>query len=132
MCDRVCGPHSPAEQTRLDHQVRVRHICCGGMADPQLITEVGPVDLVTAEDFFPFEAVTLCRVRDVNGEPTALIEIEGLRQDGMRTRVVPYTRLLEQADLHWEITHVKSRDDPQSAEEFAHATIRAAVAFLMD
>ena len=84
------------------------------------------------EDHSPFDVVTLSRIRDADGEPTGLVEIEGLRQGGMRTRIVAYTRLLDQADMHWEIGHGKAKGDPMSANEFAHAIIRAAVAFLID
>jgi hypothetical protein len=49
----------------------------------------------------------------------------------MRTRVVPYARLLDQADTHWEFAHRKIDDDPMSAREFAHTMMRAAVAFLI-
>jgi hypothetical protein len=90
------------------------------------------MSIVSADDYHPFELVTLTRIYDGDGEPTPMVEIEGLRLGGMRTRVVTYTRLLEQADLHWEVAHGKTKDDPQSAREFAHATMRAAVAFLMD
>jgi hypothetical protein len=50
----------------------------------------------------------------------------------MRTRIVPYTRLLNQADMHWEFTHGKTREDAMSAAEFAHTMMRAAVAMLID
>lgn len=88
--------------------------------------------LLAAADYDPLDTVSLTQVRTPDGEPTGWVEIEGLRQGGMRTRIVAYTRPLEQADLHWEIGHEKTRDDPQSADEFAHAMMRAAVAFLMD
>jgi hypothetical protein len=39
-------------------------------------------------DYDPFDVVTLTRIRDDNGEPTDLVEIEGLRQGGMRSRIV--------------------------------------------
>jgi hypothetical protein len=90
------------------------------------------MELLVPEDYHPFDTVTLTRVLDEHGESTNLVEIEGLRQGGMRTRIVTYTRLLEQAGLHWEFAHGKTREDPQSAREFAHAMMRAAVAFLMD
>jgi hypothetical protein len=90
------------------------------------------VELLTAADYYPFDSVRLSRARDEVGEPTDQVEIEGLRKGGMRTRVVPYVRLLEQADMHWEVAHGKSRDDPQSPREFAHTLMRAAVAFLID
>jgi hypothetical protein len=90
------------------------------------------MSIISADDYHPFDIATLTRVRDENGEPTERVEIEGLRQGGMRTRVVTYTRLLEQADLHREIAHGTTSADPQSAREFAHATIRGAVAFLVD
>jgi hypothetical protein len=89
-------------------------------------------ELLTAEDVHPFETVTLTRIRDHDGERTDRVEIEGLRQGGMRTRVVTYTRLLEQAEMHWEFGHGKTKANPMSTQEFAHATMRAAVAFLMD
>jgi hypothetical protein len=44
---------------------------------------------------------------------------------------VPYARLLDQADTHWEFAHRKIDDDPMSAREFAHTMMRAAVAFLI-
>jgi hypothetical protein len=94
--------------------------------------ETPNVHLLTASDYHPFDSVTLTRVRDEHGEPTDRVEIEVVRQGGMRTRIVSYARLLEQADVHWEFSHGKSRDDPQSAHESAHTVIRAAVAFLMD
>jgi hypothetical protein len=90
------------------------------------------MELLVSEDYDPFEAVTLTRILDEHGEPTDRVKIEGLRQGSMRTRIVTYARLLEQADMHWEITHGKTGGDPQSAREFAHATMRAAVALLMD
>jgi hypothetical protein len=90
------------------------------------------MDLLSPADYYPFDSVSLTRVRDEHGEPTDRVEIEGLRQGGMRTRVVPYVRLLEQADVHWEFGHGKTKDDPMSPREFAHATMRAAVAFLID
>lgn len=90
------------------------------------------MELPSTADYDPFDSVTLTRVRDEYGEPTGLVEIEGLRQGGMRTRVVPYVRVLEQADVHWEFSHGKSKNDPMSAGEFAHTVIRAAVALLMD
>jgi hypothetical protein len=90
------------------------------------------MELLTSDDYHRFETVTLTRRRDGHGEPTALVEIEGLRQGGMQTRVIPYTRLLEEADMHWESSHGNTKDDPMSPREFAHATMRAAVAFLMD
>jgi hypothetical protein len=37
-------------------------------------------------DFHPFDCIRLTRVRDEDGEPTDHVEIEGLRQGGMRTR----------------------------------------------
>jgi hypothetical protein len=90
------------------------------------------MELSCAEDYTPFDIVTLQRVRDADGEPTDHIEIEGLRQGGMRTRVVPYLRLLDQADMHWEFSHGKSNDDPMNAAEFGHNVMRAAVAMLID
>jgi hypothetical protein len=90
------------------------------------------LELLSAAEYHPFESVTLTRVRDDYGEPTNRVEIEGLRQGGMRTCVVPYARLLEQADMHWEFSHGKTRDVPMSPREFAHAIMRAAVAFLID
>jgi hypothetical protein len=132
MCGRVHAPHSPAEQSRLDHQVRVRHICCGGVADLRSNPDVGPVDLVAEEDYFPFEVVTLRRVCDVDGEPTALVDIEGLRDGGMRSRRVRYGDLLDHADVHLEFAHHKIERDPVGAREFAHTVMRAAVACLMD
>lgn len=92
---------------------------------------VGAVSM-SADDYHPFDIVTLTRIRDESGEPTNQVEIEGLRQGGMRTRIVPYARLLDQADMHWEIAHGKTRVDPMSAAEFAHSVMRAAVAFLID
>jgi hypothetical protein len=50
----------------------------------------------------------------------------------MRTRVVPYTRLLDQADMHWEFAHRKTDDDPMGGREFAHNMMRAAVGMLID
>jgi hypothetical protein len=90
------------------------------------------MDLLVQEDYHPFDSINLTRILDEEGAPTPMVEIEGLRQGGMRTRVVPYIRLLEQADMHWEVAHGKSRDDPRSAREFAHTLMRAAVAFLID
>jgi hypothetical protein len=50
--------------------------------------------------FRPFRLlVTLTQILDAHGEPTDHVEIEGLRQGGMRTRIVTYARLLEQADV---------------------------------
>jgi hypothetical protein len=68
----------------------------------------------------------------VDNEPVDLVEIEGLRQGGMRTRVVPCTRLLDQANIHWEFAHGKTYADSMTAAEFAHAMMRAAVAMLID
>jgi hypothetical protein len=83
--------------------------------------------------FRPFRLlVTLTQILDAHGEPTDHVEIEGRRQGGMRTRIVTYARLLEQADVHLESSHGKTKDDPISPTEFAHATMRAAVAFLID
>jgi hypothetical protein len=90
------------------------------------------MELLSAEDYHPFDSVTLTRVRDEDGEPTEFVEIEGLRQGGMRTRRVRYIQVLEQAEMHLEFQHGKSRDDPMTAQEFAHGMIRAAVALLMD
>jgi hypothetical protein len=90
------------------------------------------MELLCGADYDPFDIVTFTRVRDEDGEPTDLVEIEGLRQGGMRTRIVPYVRLLDQADMHWEFTHGKTREDAMSAAEFAHTMMRAAVAMLID
>jgi hypothetical protein len=90
------------------------------------------MDFLTQDDYYPFDTVRLTRVLDDAGEPTERVEIEGLRQGGMRIRIVTYARLLEQADMHWEFGHGKTNEDPMSPREFAHATMRAAVAFLLD
>jgi hypothetical protein len=90
------------------------------------------MELLCGADYDPFDVVMLTRIRDEDGEPTDLVEIEGLRQGGMRTRIVPYLRLLDQADMHWEMSHGKRRDDPMNTAEFAHSVMRAAVAFLID
>lgn len=90
------------------------------------------MELLCGADYDPFDIVTFTRVRDEDGEPTDLVEIEGLRQGGMRTRIVPYVRLLDQADMHWEFAHGKTREDAMSAAEFTHTMIRAAAAMLID
>jgi hypothetical protein len=90
------------------------------------------VELLCEADYDPFALVTFTRLRDEEGEPTELVEIEGLRQGGMRSRTVAYTRLLDQADMHCEFAHGKTDADPLSAAEFAHNIVRAAVAFLID
>jgi hypothetical protein len=68
----------------------------------------------------------------VDGEPTALVEIEGLCDGGMRSRRVRFAWLLDQADLHLEIAHGKGKFDPVWPRDFAHGVMRAAVACLMD
>ena len=37
----------------------------------------------SATSYFPFDVVTLIRLRDEHGEPTGQVEIAGLRQCGM-------------------------------------------------
>ena len=83
------------------------------------------------DDFDPFEAVTITRVRD-GGEPTGLCAIEGLRQGGAREIRTPYADLWDQAERHLRHYHGKGFDDPHTPEEFRHAVTRAAVAFLLD
>jgi hypothetical protein len=90
------------------------------------------MELLSEADYDPFDLVTFTRLRDEEGEPTELVEIEGLRQGGMRTRIVPYACLLDQADMHWEFRHGKTGDDAMTAAEFAHNVMRAAVAMLID
>jgi hypothetical protein len=36
----------------------------------------------------------------------------------MRTRIVPYIRLLDQADTHWEFAHGKTREDAMTSWGF--------------
>jgi hypothetical protein len=90
------------------------------------------MELLTVNDYEPFEKVTITRVRDKDGEPTAWVVIEGLRQGGAREVRARYTDLWNQADTHLQYRHGKSMNDPMTPQEFAHATIRAAIAFLMD
>ena len=52
------------------------------------------MELPCEADYDPFDIVSLTRLRDDEGEPTELVEIEGLRQGGMRTRIVPLRRCL--------------------------------------
>jgi hypothetical protein len=89
-------------------------------------------DLVSADDYEPFEYVELTRVRDHEGEPTEWVVIEGYRQGGCREVRILYEQLLNQTDVHLQYRHGKSMDEPVQLREFAHATVRAAVAFLMD
>jgi hypothetical protein len=48
------------------------------------------------------------------------------------SRIVPYVRPLDQADMHWEFSHGKGDDAPMNAAEFGHNMMRAAVASLID
>ena len=86
----------------------------------------------TVSGYWPFEHVTITRVRDADGEPTEWVEIVGTRQGGERSVRVLYARLFEIMDAHMQSFHGKSLDDPHTFEELEHATIRAAVACLMD
>ncbi len=80
----------------------------------------------------PFEDVTVTRVLDDLGDATEWVRIEGLRDGQVREVRVRYAALLEQADVHLRFHHGKSLDDPMDLSELSHATMRAAVAFLMD
>lgn len=129
--DQMRGPHSPEEQLRLDREAREKRDCHDAAVGLRSLMDEGPVELVPEDDFFPFEIVTLRRVRHEDGEPTALVDIEGLRDGGMRSRRVRYIDLLVHADMHLEIAHGKGTDDPNSPRDFAHAVMRAAVACSM-
>jgi hypothetical protein len=91
-----------------------------------------PMDLLGSEDYDPCDRVTLTRIRDAEGEPTEWVETEGLRDGRDRSVTVRYGELWDQATMHLEFSHGKGRNDPVDTREFAHAIIRAAVAFLLD
>jgi hypothetical protein len=115
------------------HRLSISFVQPAGRHFPRCIMwHSNTMELLCDADYDPFDIVTFTRVRDDDGEPTDLVEIEGLRQGGMRTRIVPYARLLDQADMHWEFSHGKSANDPMNATAFAHTMIRAAVAMLID
>lgn len=84
------------------------------------------------DNFWPFETLTITRIRDDRGDPTEWCMIEGLRQGGARERRARYQALFDQAELHLKSEHGKSFSDPHDAQEFEHAIMRAAVALLMD
>lgn len=86
----------------------------------------------TITGFWPFGHVTITRVRDADGEPTEWVEVVGSRQGGERSVRVLYARLFEIMDSQMGPFHGKSRDDPHTSESLEHATLRAAVACLMD
>lgn len=100
----------------------------------QRCSEVSSEDQIdlTSEDYLPFDHVTISRVLDDRGEPTELVDIEGLRQGGAREVRVRYLDLWQQIGVHLETFHDKTLDDPAMPQEFAHATVRAAIAFLID
>jgi hypothetical protein len=81
---------------------------------------------------WPFDDVFIKRERGPDDEPTGWVTIEGLRQGGCREVRVPYTWLWNQMETHMTSNHGKSLDDPMSVEELEHATLRAAVVFLID
>lgn len=58
--------------------------------------------------------------------------IEGLNDGGERTVRRLYAHLWSQMDAHLQAYHGKTLDDELTFEEFEQATLRAAVAFLMD
>jgi hypothetical protein len=99
---------------------------------PGMVWHSSTGELLSSTDYDPFDIVTFTRLRDEESELTDLVEIEGLRQGGMRTRIVPYIRLFGQADMHWEFAHGKTQEDAMDAAEFAHNMMRAAVAMLID
>lgn len=82
--------------------------------------------------YAPFDHVRLTRVRDDAGEPTDWVSLEALRDGGERSVTVRYQDLWQQMDTHVQLHHGKSLDDPHTFADLEHATIRAAVAFLMD
>jgi hypothetical protein len=59
------------------------------------LSDTGNVELLSAVDYYPFDVVTLTRMRVENGEPSDQVDVEGLRQGGMRTRIVRYNRVLK-------------------------------------
>lgn len=90
------------------------------------------VDPCTIDGPWPFDEVLITRERGPDDEPTGCVTIEGLRQGGAREVRIPYTRLWNQMETHVTSNHGKSLDDPMSSQELEHATIRAAVVFLID
>jgi hypothetical protein len=49
----------------------------------------------------------------------------------MRTRVVPYIRLLDQADMHWEFAHRKTREDAMSAQVVRYLYVVGVIAIIL-
>jgi hypothetical protein len=87
-------------------------------------------DLLTAQDYAPFERVAINRLRDADGEPTGLVDIVGIRDGDVYHVQVPYADLWDQMGVHMEWQHGKSLEDPMTPQELAHATIRAAIILL--
>jgi hypothetical protein len=83
-------------------------------------------------DYAPFDDVTIRRLRDRSGEPTDWVTIEGRRNGGARGVQIRYEQLWGQIGVHLEARHGNRMDDAMSMQEFMHATIRAAIVFLMD
>jgi hypothetical protein len=88
------------------------------------------MDLLTAEDYTPFDHVSIKRVRDDRGEPTGWVDIEGLRGGDVYYTRVRYADLWDQMGVHMELQHGKALEDPMTPQELAHATIRAAIIML--
>jgi hypothetical protein len=79
--------------------------------------------------FDPFDHIAMERVVE-NEEDWVLLT--GRRQGRERRLRVRYDALYRQMDIHLRAHHGISLDDPVSFEMLEHATLRAAVAFLMD
>jgi hypothetical protein len=88
------------------------------------------MELLTAEDYAPFDHVSIKRVRDADGEPTGLVDIIGTRDGDDYHRQALYSDLWDQMGVHMEWQHGKTLEDPMTPQELAHATIRAAVILL--
>jgi hypothetical protein len=131
---RESKPRTPRQQTWRDSLVRQKTFCqlADELSDHQRTLASGECEFLSEDDFHPFDSVTLHRVRGGDGEPTEFVDVEAVRDGGMRTRRVRYAQLLEQADMHLEFSHGRTKDAPMPARDFAHAMMRAAVAFLMD
>ena len=80
----------------------------------------------------PFDRVYLHRLKGDDGEPNGWVEIIGERAGGERSVRVLYERLWQQMEDHMRWHHGKALSDPHTFQEFEHATIRAAAAFLID
>jgi hypothetical protein len=90
------------------------------------------VDPCTHDGPWPFDRIVLHRLQGEDGEPNGWVEIVGEREGGERSVRIPYERLWQQMEVHMRSNHGSSMDDVHSFEELEHATLRAAVVFLMD